>query len=184
MKIKQRVLVIIVAFFLVGNLAAQKILIAKSSDISFFSKTPVKDIEADNKTSASLLNLDTKDIVVKIPVKNFIFPNKLMQEHFNENYLETEKYPFSTFKGKINETLDINVDGKFPVSATGKIMLHGVERDQVFKGTATILNKKLSIDSIFDIALVDYKIDVPKLVFEEIAEKIKVTFKINYEEKK
>ena len=184
MKIKQSVLFLIIISFFGYQLSAQRILIAKSSDISFFSKTPVKDIDADNKTSASLINLDTKDIVVKIPVKNFIFPNKLMQEHFNENYLETEKYPFSTFKGKINEVIDINVDGKFPVSVTGKIAMHGIERDQTIKGTATILNKKLTIDSIFDVALVDYKIDVPKLVFEEIAEKIKVTFKINYEEKK
>jgi polyisoprenoid-binding protein YceI len=181
MKINSKVTSIIGLILISFNLMSQKILVAKSSAISFFSKTPVRDIEAENKTSASLINLDTKDIVVKIAVKNFIFPNKLMQEHFNENYLETEKFPSSTFKGKINETIDLSKDGKYPVSATGKLNMHGVEHDITLKGTATILNKKLTIDCVFDVALVDYKIAVPKLVFEEIAEKIKVTYKFNYE---
>ncbi len=184
MKIKASLLPLLTILIIGFNLSAQKILIAKTTDVSFFSKTPIRDIEADNKGTASLINLDTKEIVVKIPVKSFIFPNKLMQEHFNENYLETEKFPFSTFKGKINEVIDISKDGKFPVSSNGKLNLHGVDRDILIKGTATVAAKKLTIDSVFEVALVDYKIDVPKLVFEEIAEKIKVTFKLNYEEKK
>lgn len=167
-----------------NTLNAQKVMISKSSDISFFSKTPLRDIEADNKATTSLINLDTKDIAIKIPVKSFVFPNKLMQEHFNENYLETEKYPFSSFRGKINESLDLEKDGKYNVTATGKITLHGVEKSQTFKGTATIKEKKITLDSIFEVSLADYNIDIPKIVFEEIAEKVKVTFKINYEEKK
>jgi polyisoprenoid-binding protein YceI len=166
------------------SINAQKILVSKSSEISFFSKTPVKDIDAENKASTALINLDTKDIAIKIPVKSFIFPNKLMQEHFNENYLETEKYPSSTFRGKINEPIDLNKDGKINVTATGKINIHGVEKTQTFKGTATVSDKKVTLDSQFDIALADFKIDIPKIVFEEIAEKVKVTFKILFEEKK
>lgn len=167
-----------------NTLHAQKVMISKSSEISFFSKTPLRDIEAENKAASSLINLDTKDIAIKIPVKSFVFPNKLMQEHFNENYLETEKFPFSTFRGKINESLDLEQEGKFNVSATGKITLHGVDRNQTFKGIATIKEKKITLDCVFDVSLADYKIDIPKIVFEEIAEKVKVTFKINYEEKK
>lgn len=183
MKNVSRIIYLITIFYSL-NLQAQKILISKSSEISFFSKTPIKDIDAENKSSTALINLDTKDIAIKIPVKSFIFPNKLMQEHFNENYLETEKYPSSTFRGKINEPIDISKDGKFNVTATGKINIHGVEKTQTFKGTATVLDKKVTIDSQFDIALADFKIDIPKLVFEEIAEKVKVTFKILFEEKK
>lgn len=178
--------IILIAIFslLMNKLSAQKVFSAKTSSVSFFSKTPIRDIEAENKATASIINLETKGIAFKIPIKSFVFPNKLMQEHFNENYLESEKYPFSTFNGKINESIDITKDGKINVSATGKITLHGVEREQTFKGTATVKDKKITIDSQFEIALVDYKIDVPKIVFEEIAEKIKVTFKINYEDKK
>lgn len=187
MKFVERTLFLaIFSFFIIFStpLAAQKIFIAKTSNISFFSKTPLKDIEAENKTSVAIINLETKDIALKIPVKNFVFPNKLMQEHFNENYLETEKYPFSTFKGKVNEPIDVSKDGKINIIATGKMLIHGVERDQTFKGTATIKDKAFIIDSVFEVALVDFKIDVPKIVFEEIAEKIKVTVKLNFEEKK
>ncbi len=176
-----------ILFLLILNfntIFGQKIYVSKTSAISFFSKTPLRDIEAENKTATSLINLDTKDIAIRIPIKSFVFPNKLMQEHFNENYLESEKYPYSQFRGKLNEVLDINKDGKFNVSATGKITLHGVERDQTFKGFATVKDKKITVESVFDIALADYKIDIPKIVFEEIAEKVKVNFKINYEEKK
>ena len=177
-------IVIIACSVLSLSADAQKILVSKASEISFFSKTPLKDIDAENKASTALINLETRDIAIKIPVKSFIFPNKLMQEHFNENYLETEKYPSSTFRGKINESIDLSKDGKINVSATGKIIIHGVEKTQTFKGTATVADKNVTVDSQFDIALADFKIDIPKLVFEEIAEKVKVTFKIVFEEKK
>lgn len=166
------------------NAFSQKVYLSKTSNISFFSKTPLRDIEAENTTTTSLINLETKDIAIKIPVKSFNFPNKLMQEHFNENYLETEKYPFATFRGKINENVDASKDGKYEVTSTGKITIHGVERNQTFKGSATVKESKIMIDSIFEVSLADYKIDIPKIVFEEIAEKVKVTFKINYELKK
>lgn len=163
---------------------SQKIWVSKTSSISFFSKTPLRDIEAENKATTSLINLETKDIAIRIPIKSFVFPNKLMQEHFNENYLESEKYPYAQFRGKVNEIIDIKKEGKFNVSATGKITIHGVERNQTFKGFAIINDNKITIEAVFDIALEDYKIDIPKIVFEEIAEKVKVNFKINYEEKK
>lgn len=183
MKIFLTVNLFLIFSFIIG-LNAQKMLISKSSEISFFSKTPIKDIDAENKASTALINLDTGDIAIKIPVKSFVFPNKLMQEHFNENYMDTEKFPSSTFRGKINEPIDLNKNGKIIVSASGKINIHGVEKMQTFKGTATVSDKKVTIDSQFEIALADFNIDIPKLVFEEIAEKVKVTFKILFEEKK
>lgn len=183
-KLSTTISLLAIVLFSNYQIFGQKIFISKSSEISFFSKTPLKDIDAENKASVAIINLENKDIAIKIPVKSFVFPNKLMQEHFNENYLETEKYPFSTFRGKINEALDPNTDGKFKVTATGKITLHGVEREKTFTGTATVKNHTITIDSIFEIALADYKIDIPKIVFEEIAEKIKVTLQFNMEEKK
>ncbi len=178
-------LIVVCALLLLAPLSfSQNILTAKSSSIKFFSSTPARDIEAVNTASTTLINLATKDIAVRIPIKSFDFPNKLMQEHFNENYLESEKIPYASFKGKINESIDLNKDGKYPVTASGKINIHGVERDQNLKGTATVANKTLTIDTVFDVALADHKIEVPKLVFVEIAEKVKVTCKFVYVEKK
>lgn len=182
---KNSIFLALAGLFLIQSISiAQKVYVSKTSEVSFFSKTPLKDIDADNKASVAILNIETKDIAIKIPVKSFIFPNKLMQEHFNENYLETEKFPFSTFRGKINETIDLNVDGKVKVSATGKMNIHGVDRDKTITGTATIKDKKITLDSIFEVVLVDFNIDIPKIVFEEIAEKVRVTVKFNLEEKK
>jgi polyisoprenoid-binding protein YceI len=82
----------------------------------------------------SVINTTTGEIAVKVPIKSFVFENGLMQEHFNENYLESDKHPFATFKGKINESIDWTKPGNYPVSATGKLNLHGVERDQTIKG--------------------------------------------------
>jgi polyisoprenoid-binding protein YceI len=163
---------------------AQQVLTSKSTFIKFESKTPVRNIEAENTASTTLINLATNDVAVRIPIKSFNFPNKLMQEHFNENYMDSEKIPFASYKGKISEKIDINKDGKYPVTAVGKINIHGVERDQTLKGTATVANKTLVIDTAFEVSLAAHKIEIPKIVFVEIAENVKVSCKFTYVEKK
>lgn len=122
-----------------------------------------------------MLNGVTKEIAVKVPIKSFVFPKSLMQEHFNENYMESDKYPYAIFKGKINEGIDFTKPGTYDVSATGKLNIHGVERDQTLKGKLTVQSGKALLDAAFDVLLVDHKIKVPEVVFAKIAEKIAVT---------
>jgi polyisoprenoid-binding protein YceI len=98
----------------------------------------------------------------------------LMQEHFNENYLESEKFPTASFKGKINETIDFTKPGSYDVSATGTFTLHGVAKPRTIKGKLTVEAQKLTLMSDFDVALTDHKIDVPQLVFVKVAQVIKV----------
>src|SRR5687768_16374109 len=83
--------------------AQSEIMATNVGSITFFSRAPLEDIEAQNNKAISLLDTRKNEIAVRLPVKQFQFRNKLMQEHFNENYLESEKYPHATFKGKINE---------------------------------------------------------------------------------
>ncbi|MDJ1469630.1 YceI family protein [Cytophagaceae bacterium DM2B3-1] len=154
---------------------AQNLYTSSSSEVKFFSSTPLEDIEAVNKASQSMLNGVTKEIAVKVPVKSFVFPKSLMQEHFNENYMESDKYPYAIFKGKINEAIDFTKPGTYDVSATGKLNIHGVERDQTLKGKLTVQSGKALLDAAFDVLLVDHKIKVPEVVFAKIAEKIAVT---------
>lgn len=160
---------------------AQSVFTSKNTEVKFFSKAPLEDIEAINKKAQSVLSAGTKEIVVRIPIADFVFPNGLMQEHFNENYLESEKYPFGTFRGKINEAIDLSKEGVYNVSATGKINIHGVERDQTLKGKLSVAGGTLTLDSNFDVLLADHKIDIPKLVFQKIAEKINVTCRFVYQ---
>jgi hypothetical protein len=147
---------------------------AQSGETSFFSKAPLEDISAVNKKVGAVLNTATGDIAVRIPMTEFQFPNKLMQEHFNENYVESDKYPTATFRGKIQEAVEYAKPGTYPVTAQGTLDLHGVKQERTLKGTLTVAEGRLTIQADFPIALKDHQIEIPKLVFQKIAETIAV----------
>ncbi len=172
---------LITLFFICRVLTANaQLFTTQTGEISFFSKTPMEDIDAVNKQVGSIINSATNEVAVQMRVTNFIFPNKLMQEHFNENYLETDKYPNATFKGKIKEIVDLKVAGTYAVTASGTATIHGVSRPVELKGTLVSTGKTLALTCIFDIHLDEYKIDIPKIVFKKIAEVIKVKGNISY----
>lgn len=171
-----------VCFVLFANLLfAQKPITTSTGEIEFFSSTPVEDIKAVNKKVQSALNTSNNEIAFKAPIKDFIFPKALMQEHFNENYMETEKYPNATFAGKINEKVDFSKDGTYLVTATGKLNIHNVSQDRTVNGSLIIKNGKVSLDAAFDVALADHKIEIPTIVFKKIAEKIAIKVKLQYQ---
>ena len=145
-----------------------------ASTISFFSKSPLEDIEATNKKAAVVLRTTTNDIQFGVPMISFKFPKPLMEEHFNENYVESDKYPTCTFKGKINETIDYTKDGENKVTATGTMNLHGVSKEVEAAGTLTIKGKEITIVSAFKLKVADYNIKVPSLYVQNIAEVIDV----------
>jgi hypothetical protein len=167
-------------FCLLGWSANAQLFATQSGEISFFSKTPMEDIQALNKQVGSIINAENNEVAVQMRVTNFIFPNKLMQEHFNENYLETDKYPSATFKGKIKEAVDLRIPGTYSVSALGTSNIHGVSRTVEFKGTIVSTGKTLNLNCQFDIKLDEYKIAIPKIVFAKIAEVIKVKGSFQY----
>lgn len=160
------------------SLRAQNLFSTGNGVTTFYSETPVEDIMAVNKLGQSILNTTTNDIVVQMNMKQFDFPNKLMQEHFNENYIESDKYPKAVFKGKINEKIDYAKNGTYDISATGDFTLHGVTKVRTLKGKITVNQDNLNITTDFDVALADHKIEVPQIVFVKIAQIIKV--KNNY----
>lgn len=175
-------LFLVLATLMAGNCAsAQSTLYStKNSVFSFFSKAPLEDIEAKNTYATSILNTSNNELVVRIPISKFQFRNRLMQQHFNENYLESEKYPHATFKGKINEAVDFSKPGVYNVSATGILNIHGINQERTLTGKLTVADKVLSLDTRFDVMLTDHKIDIPRLVFNKIAERIAVSATINY----
>lgn len=153
---------------------------SSTGTVSFFSKTPVEDISATQSSASSVLNTGTKQLAVQINIKQFKFPNALMQEHFNENYMESEKYPTATFSGKINEQIDFAKQGKYQVTAIGKLKIHGIEQERTLSGTLEVGQNKLILDSDFEVALEDHKIEIPKVVFVKIAQKIQVKLHCEY----
>ena len=148
--------------------------------ITFFSSAPLEDIEAKNSKAISLINIGTNEIAVRVPIKQFQFRNRLMQEHFNENYMESEKYPHATFKGKINETVDFQTPGTYDVSATGVLNIHGVSQKRTLNGKLKIDSSGMTLSTNFDVLLKDHKIKIPSIVFNKIAEKIAVTTTFSY----
>lgn len=166
----------IIAFcFLSAQMLHAQIYSTKEGKVDFFSKTPLEDIDAHCKVAVILLNTKTNDIVVQIQNSSFDFKNKLMQEHFNEKYMESETYPTSTFSGKINETIDYTKEGTYNVTVTGKLTIHGVTQDRTIAGKVIVKGGSIQIISDFKVKVADHKIKIPDMVVTKVAEEITVS---------
>ena len=148
---------------------------AEATTISFFSKAPLEDIDAVNKKATVVLKTTTNDIQFGVALLSFKFPKPLMEEHFNENYVESAKYPTSVFKGKINETIDYKKDGENKVTVKGTLDLHGVIKEIEVPGTIIVKGNLIIVHSTFKIKVTDYKIKVPSMYVQNIAEEVDVT---------
>lgn len=164
-------------------LSAQKYA-STASEISFYSEAPLEKIQAVNTDGKSVINSATGEIAFAVGIRGFHFEKPLMEEHFNENYMESEKYKTATFKAKINEPVDYKKEGEYAVTATGKMNIHGVEKEYVIPGKITVKNGKIALDSKFKVKVADHKIEIPQLVIQNIAEVVEVTVHFDYEEKK
>ena len=147
---------------------------------------PVENIDAVNNEATSFLNKKTGEIVFAVLVKSFRFEKALMEEHFNENYMESGKFPKAEFKGKINNLSDVNFakDGEYSVKVAGNFTMHGITKPINVDGTITIKGGKIHAKSKFSAKLDEYKVDRPKVVADKIAEKVTITIDAAYEPKK
>ncbi len=178
-------LILIAALFgITGHAAAQKHF-TKNGSISFFSKTSLENIKADNNQVLSVLNAQTGEIQFSVLVKSFHFEKALMEEHFNENYLESEKFPKASFKGNITDMSRVNfaTDGMYTVPVTGDMTIHGITKKLNTTGTITIKSGKVSASSKFFVKLADYNISIPSIVKDNIAESVEVTVVSNFDQK-
>jgi polyisoprenoid-binding protein YceI len=161
--------------FLAMQQAKGQIYTMKDATVSFFSDATLEDIAATNSASQGVVNFQEKSFSFRIPIKSFKFERDLMQEHFNENYMESEKYPYGTFKGSIEGPFDIAKDGDYTVSATGVLNIHGVEIQRTIPTTIHVNKGSFSVESKFMVKLADHKIEIPTIVFQKIAEEVEVT---------
>lgn len=170
---------IILAAILMGSMtavSAQKYM-TRTGKVTFFSSTPMENIEAFNNETASVLDASNGDFVFQVPIKSFKFEKSLMQEHFNENYMESGKYPKAEYKGKITDLKSVNFakNGTYNVTSKGKLTIHGVTKDVEIPGTVTVKDKSVTINSVFKVKPKDYGIAIPGLVENKIAKEIEVT---------
>lgn len=164
------------AFFLSLSLNAQKYM-TKNGYIGFFSTTPIEDIKADNNQVAAILDVSNGELVFQALMKSFKFEKALMEEHFNENYVESEKYPRASFKGKILNPADVNFSkpGVYKVNVSGDLTIHGVTRSITEPGELEVTAAGINAKSKFPVKPEDYNIVIPSVVREKIAREISVT---------
>jgi hypothetical protein len=156
-------LLLLVSLIAFANIClnAQDKFFTKTGRISFAGKSTLSAINAENKAVAVVLDKKTGSLQFSVLMKGFEFKKAVMQKHFNEKYLETDKIPKSEFKGALinNASVNYNTDGVYPVTAKGGLSIHGETRDVEAKGTVTVKNGKPILNSTFIIMIPDYKIN-------------------------
>ena len=142
--------------------------------VSFFSEAPIENISAINEDVSAIVDSQTGGFAFRLKIEDFTFTSSLMQEHFNESYLESEKYPLSTFTGVIDNFSNLDLSTKQNLKVYGSLSIHGISKDAQMTAIAQMINDELHISSTFDVALEDYDIDIPKIMIYKIAEVIQV----------
>ena len=177
----KKLLFLLALMILPGMVSAQKYM-TKTGYIGFFGQTPLEDIKADNNQVVSILDTSSGELVFQILMRSFHFERSLMEEHFNENYIESEKYPKSVFKGKITNFSDINFSksGTYNAIVEGEMNIHGVAKPFSAKGSIEIKKGGITAKSKFKIKPEDFKIAIPGLVKDKIAKEMEVSLEMNY----
>ena len=178
----KRVASIIALLILFLSVNAQRRYMTRTGYIGFYSHTPLEDIKADNNQVASILDISTGDIVFQVLIRSFKFEKALMEEHFNENYLESEKYPRSSFTGKIIDpaAVDFTKTGTYKVSVEGELTLHNETKKITVPGIIEVESGGIKASAKFNIAPEDYNIIIPSVVRDNIARTIEVTVNLKY----
>ncbi|MBK9271136.1 MAG: YceI family protein [Saprospiraceae bacterium] len=164
------------------SLQAQKYF-SKNASIRFYSDTPFEKIDAVNSTANTVLDISTGQIEFAVLVKGFQFEKALMEEHFNENYLESTKYPKSTFKGMIETPTSVNWSkpGSYKVNVKGKLSIHGVTKDVSIPSMFIISEDGITGKSKFKVVPGDYGIKIPSVVKDKIAQEIEISVEAKYQ---
>lgn len=176
--------IIVLLILIIGALSvleAQKY-ITKQGEIEIFSQTSLFTIEAKNQKVASILNSENGEVVASTLVRSFKFKEALVEEHFNENYMESHNYPKSVFKGSITNFVDIDLknDGEYSITIEGSLTMHGETNPIKSNGTLQVKDGKISAFTEFVVSLAAYKIKVEEKYKDRIKDEIKLMVHFNY----
>jgi polyisoprenoid-binding protein YceI len=166
-----------------GVLWGQGKYLTNSGQISFFSHTAIEDIKAENLEVASVIDAASGEVAIIVKLTDFQFKKKLMQEHFNENYVESEKFPKAIYNGTIlnNSQLDYSSEGKYTVQVEGEMTIHGISNIVNAEGIIEVISDGIIARTKFLLNPEDYDIKIPKVVRKNIAEKLEITVELSYQ---
>lgn len=174
-----------IIFLYAGGLSAQR-LIDRSGTATFFSEAPLENIEASNKQALGAIDLKTGNVAVSMLMKGFRFEKALMEEHFNENYIESSKYPKATFRGKLldYEPVIFESPGKFSYPVEGDLTIHGVTRRLFTEVDFTVTEKEIVAMVHFNVKVEEFGVEIPMSVINNIAKEVEVTALFNFDNPK
>jgi hypothetical protein len=175
---KLSLLLLLLSFTAVGF--AQKYM-TQSGKIRFYSKAKLENIEAVNNQVSSVFNMENGEMAFTLLMKAFLFEKALMQEHFNEKYVESDKFPKAQFKGAVVDFEKLKLD-KTPqkVTVKGQLTLHGVTKEVVAEGTLQKNGNNIVAKAVFTILLEDYQIKIPAAVADNISKTIEIHVDMDY----
>lgn len=181
--LRKTLLLLIASFVAISVSFAQDKFYTKTGKINFYSKAALEEIDGKNKTVTAVLDSKTGAIQFAVQMKGFEFEKQLMEQHFNENYVESDTYPRSEFKGAIVNNADINYskDGTYTTKVKGKLTIHGVTQDVESTAVLKINGGVINASSTFNVLLSDYKISIPSIVKDKVSNSIKIIVDCNLE---
>lgn len=177
-------LILLLALMISASVSfAQSMFFTKTGRITFYSKAPLEQIDGKNKTVTAVLDPKSGALQFSAQMKSFEFEKELLEQHFNENYVESDKFPKSEFKGTIINNSEINYskDGTYNAKVKGKLTIHGVTKDVETTGTLKISSGKIDANSTFNVLLSDYNIAIPSIVKDKVSNSIKIEVECNLE---
>jgi hypothetical protein len=173
------IILLFFALLLAQALPGQQRYSTERGSVRFKSDAPLELIEAASQELKGILDAGQQSFAFAVNINSFQgFNSPLQREHFNENYLESQQYPRATFSGKIIEQLDFSQDGAYEVRAKGKFTIHGVAQERIIKGRLRVAGKRVFLEASFSVLLAEHRIDIPRVVFQKIAEEIQVSVEL------
>ncbi|MCK0144749.1 YceI family protein [Arenibacter sp. F26102] len=175
----KEIYIIIINLLVLNCVSAQGKFLTKDGYVSFFSHSVVEDIKADNNQVLSIVDSDTGEIAIQLLMRSFMFKKALMQEHFNENYVESYKYPKATFSGKIMKFNELD-ELKGETEIVGTLNVHGRDKEISTKVNVEINEDEIILKGDFYVEVADFDIKIPAIVENNIAKTIKVNFELRH----
>jgi polyisoprenoid-binding protein YceI len=176
---------ILIILLVLSSFTTTTIFITTNGKVNFKSEAPLEIIRASSSKLTGLLNTENKEFVFSVPMNSFEgFNSPLQRVHFNENYIESDKFPDAKFKGKIIEDIDFNSPGAYKIRAKGKFFVHGKENPMTIKCDLTVMKSEIQVNADFDVRLKDHDIQIPAIVNQKLSETINVSVKFVLKPKK
>lgn len=179
-----RLLLTVILFLFIQTVTAQNMFTVEKGKAKFTSDAPMEMIKAKSDKVEGVLNAQEQSFAFRVKMKDFTgFNSSLQRTHFNENYIETNKYPYTIFEGKIIEDISLYSPGEYNVRGKGRFICHGVERERIIKATMKVQPDQIEITSSFSVLLADHNIKIPSVVSQKLSEEIFVDVEITLKPK-